>query len=56
MQAKVDAIVNYVEAVPNATGVIGDLTLALESLAGKAGTQVVKTRHSLSQGNLEAAS
>ncbi|WP_428774408.1 carbamate kinase [Vibrio sp.] len=42
MQPKVDAIVDYVETTPGSTGVVGDLTLALESLAGTAGTQVVK--------------
>ncbi|EJE4203766.1 TPA: carbamate kinase [Vibrio parahaemolyticus] len=43
MQPKVDAIVNYAEAVPQSTGVIADLTLALEALAGQAGTRITNT-------------
>lgn len=42
MQPKVDAIINYVEAIPNSTGIIADLTRALDALAGKAGTHITQ--------------
>lgn len=42
MQPKVNAIIDYVEAIPSAVGIIADLNLALDSLKGMAGTKITK--------------